>query len=33
DNIPGLLVLKSLAYRNKGSFDEAAKLKFMPLRL
>uniref|UniRef100_A0A8V8TNJ4 Superkiller complex protein 3 n=1 Tax=Homo sapiens TaxID=9606 RepID=A0A8V8TNJ4_HUMAN len=26
DNIPGLLVLKSLAYRNKGSFDEAAKI-------
>uniref|UniRef100_A0A2K6TR00 SKI3 subunit of superkiller complex n=1 Tax=Saimiri boliviensis boliviensis TaxID=39432 RepID=A0A2K6TR00_SAIBB len=26
DNIPGLLVLKSLAYRNKGSLDEAAKI-------
>ncbi|KAL4684419.1 hypothetical protein H8959_022113 [Pygathrix nigripes] len=26
DNIPGLLVLKSLAYRNKGSLDEATKI-------
>ncbi|XP_063468353.1 superkiller complex protein 3 isoform X2 [Symphalangus syndactylus] len=26
DNIPGLLVLKSLAYRNKSSLDEATKI-------
>ncbi|KAK2118118.1 SKI3 subunit of superkiller complex protein [Saguinus oedipus] len=26
DNIPGLLILKSLAYRNKGSLDEASKI-------